>query len=50
MNTFSKTNKTFSIVQRAIKHTRARNCAFIVIDKERLNKSEKHLEEVLQNL
>lgn len=50
MNNFSKTNKTFSIVQRTIKYARTRNYAFGLFDKKRLNKSEKHLEEVLGNL
>ena len=49
MNSFSRINRAFSSVQRALRHARARNCAFVTIDKP-LNKADTHLEEVLGNL
>jgi hypothetical protein len=49
MNSFSRTNWTFSSVQRALRYSRARSCSFVIIDKP-LNKADTHLEEVLGNL
>jgi hypothetical protein len=49
MNSFSRINRAFNSVQRALKYTRARNCSFVIIDKP-LMKSDAHLEEVLGNL